>query len=265
MMSVLMKDMDRFLVFVIGAIIGSFLNVCIHRLPKKQSIVYPPSYCPHCRKNLLWYDNIPILSYIVLMGRCGFCRKRISPRYLAVEVLTAMMFFILYMVFGIQEKFFIYAALVAALIVVTFIDFRTGEIPDEITLGGLVVGLLLSFAFPAIFDTASRLTALKSSAIGVVAGGGAIFAMAIFGQLLFKKEAMGGGDVKLMAFVGSILGWQLALLTFFIAPFFGAIVGIPLRMAKGRETIPYGPYLSLGVVVAIFYGHNILRFLFSGF
>ena len=260
----MMRDMDRFLVFVLGAIIGSFLNVCIYRLPKKESIAYPPSYCPHCKKSILWYDNIPILSYIILMGRCGFCRKRIASRYLIVEVMSATIFLLLYMAFGIQAKFFIYAALVSALIVATFIDIRTGEIPDEITLGGLVVGLILSFSFPEIFDTVSRVTALKTSAIGAIAGGGAILAMAIFGKLIFRKEAMGGGDVKLMAFVGSLLGWKLALLTFFIAPFFGALVGIPMKLTKGNDTIPYGPYLSLGAVIAIFYGHTMLRALFSG-
>jgi leader peptidase (prepilin peptidase)/N-methyltransferase len=174
------------------------------------------------------------------------------------------MILLLYITFGIQEKCFIYAVLVSALIVATFIDLRTGEIPDEITLGGLVLGLAISFAFPAIFDTASRVAALKLSAIGAIAGGGAILAMAIFGKLLFRKEAMGGGDVKLMAFIGSLLGWKLALLTFFIAPFFGALVGIPLKLMKGNETIPYGPYLSLGAVIAIFYGHTILRILFAG-
>jgi leader peptidase (prepilin peptidase)/N-methyltransferase len=124
--------------------------------------------------------------------------------------------------------------------------------------------LILSFSFPQIFDTASRSAALKTSAIGALAGGGAILAMAVFGKLIFRKEAMGGGDVKLMAFIGSILGWKLALLAFFIAPFFGALVGIPLKLTKGNDTIPYGPYLSLGAVIAIFYGHAILRILFSG-
>lgn len=260
----MMRDLDRFFVFAIGAIIGSFLNVCIYRLPKKESIIFPPSYCPRCKKKILWYDNIPILSYLTLMGRCGSCRKRISPRYLLVEALTATAILFLYMAFGIQEKFFIYAVLVSALIVAAFIDIRTGEIPDEISLGGTVFGLAVSFAFPALFDTVSRFNALKISAIGAIAGGGAILAMAIFGKLLFRKEAMGGGDVKLMAFIGSILGWELTLLAFFIAPFFGALAGIPLKLAKGRETIPYGPYLSLGAMIAIFYGHAILRILFSG-
>ena len=259
-----MRDMDRFLVFMIGAIIGSFLNVCIYRLPKKQSILFPPSYCPHCKKSILWYDNIPILSYLVLMGRCGFCRKKISSRYLVVEVLTAALILLLYIAFGVQAKLFVYSALISALIVATFIDIKTGEIPDEITLGGLVAGLAVSFGFPAIFDTASRVMALKSSAIGALAGGGAIFAMGLFGKVLFKKEAMGGGDVKLMALVGSVLGWELALVAFFIAPFFGAAVGLPLKMIQRRETIPYGPYLSLGAVIVIFHGHNILKVLFSG-
>ena len=260
----IIKDIDRFIVFVIGAIIGSFLNVCIYRLPKKQSIIFPPSYCPHCKKSILWYDNIPILSYIILAGRCGFCRKKISPRYLLVEVLTATVILLLYIAFGIQEKLFVYAALVSALIVVTFTDIRTGEIPDEVTLGGLAVGLAVSFAFPAVFDTASRIGALKESALGAATGGIAIFLMGVFGKLLFRRDAMGGGDVKLMALVGSVLGWKLVLFAFFVAPFFGAAVGLPMKMIRGRDTIPYGPYLSLASILMIFYGHKVLNFLFSG-
>ena len=256
--------MDLVFVFIIGAIIGSFLNVCIYRMPRGQSIVFPASHCPHCKRDLLWYDNIPILSYFLLMGRCGFCRKRISMRYPLVEALTAVIILFCYRAFGIQAKFFMYSALVSALIVVTFIDFDYNEIPDEISIGGLVAGLIAALAFPSIFDTNLRLIALKDSVLGALAGGGAIYIMGVVGKSIFRKEAMGGGDVKLMAMVGSILGWKLALLTFFVAPFFGAVVGLFLRIADGRETIPYGPYLSLAATIAVFFGNDIMRRLFAG-
>lgn len=264
-MVTLMKDLDRVLVFVMGAVIGSFLNVCIYRIPKRQSVVFPRSYCPRCHKPIPWYDNIPVLSYLVLLGRCGSCRKRISPRYLAVEVTTAAVFLFLYMEFGVREKFFAYAFLVSALIIATFIDIRTGEIPDVISLGGAAAGLVAACAFPALFDTTSRLIAAGNSIAGMVAGAGSIYLMGLVGKLAFKKDAMGDGDVTLMALIGSFLGWKLALLVFFVAPFFGALVGIPMRLTQGRETIPYAPYLSLGAVIAVFYGHTILRFLFPGF
>lgn len=259
-----MKDLGALIVFVFGAIIGSFLNVCIYRLPKRESIVFPGSYCPYCKKPIRWHDNIPVLSYMMLLGRCGSCKSRISYRYPAVELITAFLIMFLYIVFGTQHRFFAYSIMVSALIVATFIDIDTGEIPDEITLGGAAAGLIIAFSFPAVFDTASRISALKSSALGLLAGGGSIFAMGAAGKLIFKREAMGGGDVKLMAMVGSFLGWKLALLVFFLSPFFGAASGLFARIRHGSDTIPYGPYLSLGAVTAVFYGNDIIRFLFAG-
>lgn len=258
------KDLDYFFVFVIGAIIGSFLNVVIYRLPRHQSIISPPSHCPRCKHHIAWYDNIPVISYIVLMGKCAKCRKRISLRYPAVELATALLALFLYIRFGVSVKLVAYMAMASGLLAATFIDFASGEIPDEITLGGLVAFLAASFTFPVIFDTTVRLEALRASGLGALAGGLSILIMALFGKLVFKKEAMGGGDLKLMAMVGSILGWKLALLTFFIAPFFGGAVGIMLKISEGRETIPYGPYLSLAAIISLFYGNAILRAIFGG-
>jgi leader peptidase (prepilin peptidase)/N-methyltransferase len=256
--------MHTFFVFIFGAILGSFLNVCIYRLPRHKSIVRPPSYCPNCKRSIPWYDNIPVVSYIVLMGKCGKCRKRISFRYPFVEVATALLAVTLYHRYGFGGKFAVYSAFVSALMVSTFVDFEFGEIPDEITLGGLAAGLIASLAFPGLFGETAPLAALRASALGAVTGGGATLAMGLFGKLIFRKDAMGGGDVKLMAMIGSVLGWKLALLTFFIAPFFGAAVGITLKAAQGRETIPYGPYLSLAAFIAMFYGNDILRRIFGG-
>ncbi len=250
--------MDKILFFVIGAMVGSFLNVCIHRIPVGESLLFPPSHCPKCGKNIKWFDNIPILSYIVLMGRCGSCRRRIPIRYLIVEVLTATLILLLYLKFGISAKFFIYSVFTSALITVTFIDIATNEIPDQISLGGLVLGLVLSAVFPILFDTTSRTESLINSASGALAGGLTIYAMGMLGTLIFKKEAMGGGDVKLMAMIGAFLGWKLALFTFFIAPIFGASVGLFMKMRNGRETIAYGPYLSLAAVISILFSKFLL-------
>ena len=256
--------MDKLFVFIFGAIIGSFLNVCIYRLPKGRSIIVPGSYCPNCTAKIHWYDNIPILSFLFLKGKARCCKAKISLRYFIVEILTAAVLLILFISFGLTAKFFAYSILVSGLIIATFVDFEIQEIPDEISLGGLAVGLILSVAFPSILNEGTRLNGFLNSFLGALAGGGMIYVMGILGEFAFKKEAMGGGDVKLLAMIGSFLGWKLTILTFFIAPVFGAVVGIILKIKEGKDTIPYGPYLSLGAVVAIFFGENILRVLLHG-
>ena len=256
--------MDRFFVFIIGSIIGSFLNVCIYRIPKRQSVVFPPSHCPHCKKNIHWYDNIPILSYIFLGGKCGFCGKKIHPRYIVIELLTALLILALFVHLGMGPKFVVYSAFVSALIVVTFIDLQIQEIPDEITLGGIVMAVLFSFLFPEIYGTALKISAFSQSVVGALTGGALIYGMGVLGGFVFKKEAMGGGDVKLMALIGSVIGWKLALLAFFIAPVSGAAAGILQKSRKGPDTIPYGPHLALAAVIAIFTGNGIINFLLTG-
>ncbi|MCM8760909.1 MAG: prepilin peptidase [Candidatus Omnitrophica bacterium] len=256
--------MDRFFVFVVGSIIGSFLNVCIYRIPKRQSVVFPPSHCPHCKKNIHWYDNIPILSYIILGGRCSFCHKRIRPRYILIELLTAFLILGLFLFLGMGPKFIIYSALVSALIVVSFIDLEIQEIPDEITLGGMVIAVIFSFLFPEIHDTPIKGMAFYQSVAGLITGGALIYSMGLIGSLIFKKEAMGGGDIKLMAMIGAAIGWKLTVLTFFIAPISGAIVGSVKKWIKGVDAVPYGPHLALAAVISIFFGESILRTLACG-
>lgn len=243
---------------------GSFLNVCIYRLPRRQSVVAPRSYCPNCKEPIQWYDNIPILSYLILRGRCRRCKGRISLRYLIVEILTASLFLLLYLFFGFSPRFFAYATMAGALIISTFVDLETQEIPDEVTLSGIVIGLIASLVSPAVVGEAVAWKGCLASALGALAGGTSIYLMGFLGELVFKKEAMGGGDVKLLAMIGAFLGWRLALLVFFIAPLFGSVVGIVMRIREGSETIPYGPYLSLAALVAVFWGEKILQFLFYG-
>ena len=248
-------------VFLFGSIIGSFLNVCIYRLPKGRSVIFPGSHCPNCAAKILWYDNIPILSFLFLSGKARCCKAKISVRYFIVEVLTAVGLLVLFISFGLTPKFFAYSIMVSGLIVATFVDFEIQEIPDEVSLGGLVVGIILSTAFPSILNEGARLHGFLNSFLGALSGGGMIYAMGMLGEFAFKKEAMGGGDVKFLAMIGSFLGWKMTILTFFIAPVFGAVVGIILKIKEGKDTIPYGPYLSLGAVVAMFWGEKILRFL----
>ena len=251
-------------VFILGTICGSFMNVCIYRMPRKESVVRPGSHCPSCGSPVRWYDNIPILSFLILRGKCRFCKNKISLRYLTVEVLTGLIYVILFLHFGLTPKFFILLYLTSALIVVSFIDLEFREIPDEITLSGIVLGLILAALYPPLLGQTKIFPALLGSILGIVAGGGSIYALGFFGEFIFKKEAMGGGDVKLMAMIGAFLGWKLVALTFFMAPFFGSLVGIVSKIKKGEEIIAYGPHLSLAALVAIVWGETILRKLFIG-
>lgn len=256
---------ENMIVFVIGAIIGSFLNVCIYRLPKGRSVIVPGSHCPNCGAKIHWFDNIPILAYLFLGARARCCKARISFRYFIVEVITAFVFLALFLSFGLSAKFFAYLALVSGLIVATFVDFEIQEIPDEVSVGGLVAGLVLSIAFPSILNEPSRLGGFLNSFSGALAGGAMIYAMGMLGEFAFKKEAMGGGDVKLLAMIGAFIGWKLTLLTFFVAPLFGSVVGVILKIRQGKDVIPYGPYLSLAAVFSIFFGDKLIKLLFYGY
>ena len=182
-----------------GAMVGSFLNVCIARLPKEESIVWPGSHCPLCRKPIKFYDNIPLVSYLLLKGKCRQCRGSISLQYPLVEGITALSSLLLIIKFGPSLSYLIYFAFVAALIVITVIDLYHQIIPDVISLPGIGVGLLASLIIPQI--------TFLNSLIGILLGGGSLFLVATVYRWLFKREGMGGGDVKLLAMIGAFLGW----------------------------------------------------------
>ena len=255
---------------IIGLMIGSFLNVCIYRMPREKSIVMPRSYCPACKHQIPYYDNIPVLSFILLLGKCRFCKKSISLRYVTVEVLTAIIFAILIKVLGLNAVTVIYMVLSAGLIIATFIDFEYQIIPDEITYGGMLVGVIASLAFPQLHNTANRFYALRDSLFGIILGGALIYLIASIGTIAFRKKlkeigqesAMGGGDVKYMAMIGAFLGWQGAVFVFFLAPFFGSFVGVIEKLRKRADIIPYGPYLSLATLIVILLGDKILQTVF---
>jgi len=238
---------------IFGALIGSFLNVCIVRLPKEESIITPGSHCPHCKTPIKFYDNIPLVSYLLLKGRCRYCKESISVQYPLIEGITALSSLFLFMRFGPSLSFLIYFAFVAALIVITVIDLYHQIIPDVISLPGIGVGLLASLVLPqfTFFD----------SLIGFLLGGGSLFLVATLYQWLFKREGMGGGDVKLLAMIGAFLGWKAVILTILLGSLVGSITGIIIMVLKGKDfkyAIPFGPFLSLGAVIALFYQNEIL-------
>jgi len=261
--------------FILGAIAGSFLNVCIVRMPHEKSVVKPRSHCVHCEKQLLWYDNIPFVSYILLKGRCRFCGQKISPRYFLVELITAVTFVVFYQYFGLTALLPAYLTMVCGFIVATFVDFEHRIIPDEISVGGMIAGLLFSVFIPELHVVSGgpaggpailvHLKSLGLSLFGVLVGSGSIYAMGILGDFLFKKESMGGGDVKLMAMVGAFLGWKLAILTFFLAPFLGAVYGIAEKIRTKDTAIAYGPFLAGGALISLFRGDALIRWILSGY
>ncbi|MFA5069123.1 MAG: prepilin peptidase [Candidatus Omnitrophota bacterium] len=255
---------------VLGLIIGSFLNVCIYRMPLGESIAIPRSHCVICNHVISWHDNIPLFSFIVLMGRCRFCGGRISLRYPIVEALTAAIFALLVGLLGVNAITIVYMVLSCALIVATFIDIQYQIIPDEITYTGMVLGLVLSLALPRLHSAAGRLDALLSSLSGIALGGFLIYVVAVLGTIFFKKKlmaigeetAMGGGDIKFLAMIGAFLGWRGVIIVFFLAPFFGSVVGVIEKLRRKADIIPYGPYLSLTAFIVILWGEKIGRFLF---
>ncbi len=262
-----------FIVFAFGAVIGSFLNVCIHRMPLDQSIVTPPSHCPHCNQRIRWADNIPLFSYLALGRKCRNCEAKISPRYFLVELLTAVLFLLMWLkltqwdnphAHSIYDllKAPIYWMVIAGLIVATFIDFEHYIIPNEITFGGILEGLLLSAVYPPLMDATSIKVSVIRSVLGVLVGGLTLLAVAMVGELIFRKEAMGMGDVKLLAAIGAFFGWQSTLFTIFVSSLLGGVIGLILVLGskKGWQSrIPYGPYIALGALLWMFCGSEIMK------
>lgn len=243
-------------VLLFGAIVGSFLNVVILRLPKKASIVFPASHCPVCMARIRWYDNIPVLSFFVLRGRCRSCGTAISWQYPVVEALMAGLSLALFQKFSLSILFVIYFPFAAALLAIIFIDLAHQIIPDVITLPGIVLGFLCAFVNP--------LVSWQAAALGILFGGGSFYLVAFGYYLLTKREGMGGGDIKLLAMIGAYLGWIGLPFVVFSSSLLGALVGIGamVRQRKGGKTvIPYGPFLAIGGYLFLFYRQQILAFL----
>lgn len=239
--------------FVFGAVIGSFLNVVILRLPNhNSSIAYPASHCPQCSTTLRWFDNIPLLSYVLLVGRCRYCRASISLQYPVVELLMALLSLAVYVQFDLTVTAAGYLLFCAALLTIIWIDIYHQIIPDTISLPGIVIGFCFSFITPVL--------TWQDSLIGLVAGGGSLYLIALFYLLLRKQDGMGGGDIKLLAMIGAFLGWQSLLFVVFFSSLTGAIVGIAciIRQGSGTATrIPFGPFLSLAALVFLFFEEQI--------
>jgi leader peptidase (prepilin peptidase)/N-methyltransferase len=255
--------MSFVIAFIFGTMVGSFLNVCILRMPKDESIVFPPSHCTRCQQPIFWYDNIPILSFFLLGGRCRKCKQPISWQYPAVEAVAGALFVLFLAVFGLTPKAGLYLYLSLGLLAQTWIDIRHKIIPDLITLPAIGVGLAVSGFFPEIHGKATQGAGFLSALIGCLVGGGFLYAAGTLAEWILKKEAMGGGDVKLLAAIGAVIGWQGVLWTIVISSFSGSIVGVIQKLKSGEELIPYGPFLALGAFSYFFVGPPAMAWYFQ--
>ena len=240
--------------FLFGIVVGSFLNVCIHRIPQELSVVLPASHCPSCQTSLRAVDNIPLLSYLALRGRCRYCNVNISWRYPLVEALNGFAYVLAVLKFGLEPATLVYVLLLSTLIVVTFIDLEHQIIPNEITFPGMPLGVIAAATVLPI--------SWVDSLIGLLCGGGLLLFVVWISPYIFGREGMGMGDVKLLGMLGAFLGWKATLLTLLLGSFSGAAVGMTLivtKLIKRSEPIPFGPFLALGAGLALFLGEDLLN------
>ena len=245
---------------VAGLLIGSFLNVVIARLPEGRSLVHPGSACPGCGAAITWYDNVPVVSFVALRGRCRACAMTIPWRYPVVEAVTGALFGAAPLAFGATLHAVVACALLAALVAITMIDLERHIIPDVISLPGTLAGVLANLATGRV--------SWKESVIGVVVGGGVFLTIALVGSWLAGQDAMGGGDIKLAAMLGAFLGWKVLLFSLFVSALGGGILAAALMGSglRGRkDPLPFGPFLAAGGAVGLFWGERMVRWYLSGF
>ncbi|MEW6188688.1 MAG: prepilin peptidase [Actinomycetota bacterium] len=253
----MLKGIMGLVFFIFGLAVGSFLNVCIYRLPRKESIIFPNSHCPHCGGVIKIYDNIPLVSYLLLKGRCRYCEGRISIQYPLVELLTGLLFLFCFLKFGPSTRFLSASFFTSILLLVAAIDLKHKIIPNKVILPALVI--------QAILVILSNPQAMSSSLIGFFIGGGLLLLVALLAHLFLRREGMGGGDIKLAAFLGIFLGWYV-LIALFLGFLLGAIAGIALIIFKEmsrRDIIPFGPFLALGGLITLFFGPQIFHYYLS--
>jgi leader peptidase (prepilin peptidase)/N-methyltransferase len=262
---------------LLGLMVGSFLNVCIHRIPRRESIVLPASHCPHCGTPIRPYDNVPLFSYLWLRGKCRSCKAGISVRYPVVEVLTALGFYACAAAWDFSPPTFVNSLFISIVIALVFIDYDHQILPDVITLPGIVAGILLSpFQSQSFFGDALSVRLVSAllpenpqmalpwagSILGALLGGSFLYVPALLYEVVRKKQGLGMGDVKMMAMVGAFIGWRMAFLTIFAGSLLGSLVGVFLVLFRGRSfqsKLAFGTFLGGGAVLALFFGLPILR------
>lgn len=245
-----------FFSIVLGLIWGSFFNVCILRLPEEKSVVWERSHCRKCNKPLLWYHNIPVFSFLLLRGKCGFCKNSISIQYPLIELISGFLFYFLWTQYGWSWHWLFYTLFVSSLLVVTVIDLHHMIIPDEISLPGILIGLIACFFTGDI--------SWWESLLGAALGGGIFLGIAFLYERFAKQEGLGGGDIKLLAMIGAWLGYRSILAVVVISSAAGSVIGLLVMAAKkknAKTAIPFGPFLALGALIYLFWGPSIQHFL----
>lgn len=263
--------------FIVGALVGSFANVCVYRLPRELSVVRPRSKCPGCDSFIAWYDNIPMVSWLLLGAKCRKCGQPISWQYPVVEAITGTLFLLVYLRFGLTIASPVYMLLAVSLVIVTFVDLTDWTIPNEITIPGVFIGIACAVAGLVFPESGLQLDDPLQAVLGAVVGGGILYSLDKGTLLLLGKRGMGFGDVKLMAMLGAFFGWQGAVLAIVVASFFGSGVGISVILMKRRPNmpandeegveatgpggtyLPFGPYLVVGGLVVMFFGPDIIQ------
>ena len=244
--------------FIIGAIIGSFLNVCIYRLPRSESIIYPGSHCPHCKQKLKYYHNIPLISYLFLGGRCSYCRNPISIRYSVVEFLSALLTVFAFLKFGLSEQLLFYLVLIYSLIVISFIDFEVHLILNKILIALIIFTVILNVMF--------NIVDWKEGFLGFVSGGGVLWLFSFLGKMILKKESMGMGDVKFAAVIGFFLGWKFILIALYIGFVIALIYYVLIKIintGSAQKYIPMAPFFSFATILFLLYGNTISKYYMS--
>lgn len=257
------------IVFAFGACIGSFLNVCVYRIPRNLSVVRPGSRCPRCHVPIAWHDNLPIISWLVLRARCRRCGGRIRARYVIIEALTGLLFLLVWMKWGLPPRplglapALSFAAVLVGwtalggLILATFVDLERFIIPDRVSLGGMALGLLLGPLLPALQGQSNWLGGLAAAAAGAALGTGLLLGVAGIGRLIFKREAMGLGDVKLLGAIGALFGWRAVIFSVMVSSLTGSLVGVAMVVCGGRRMrsrIPFGPFLAWAALLWLLWG-----------
>ncbi len=249
-----------FFSFIFGLALGSFLNVCIYRIPLKESVISPPSKCPQCGKRIKFYDNIPLLSFILLSGKCRYCNNPISWRYPIIETITGLLSIALFIRYGLSFQYFILLFFAMALVTISFIDLDHQIIPNIISLPGILAGLVVSIVFEHVL--------WLDSFIGIIVGGGALYLIGWGYEFITGKEGIGGGDVKLLAMIGAWLGWRPLALIVLMSSLVGIIIGSVFLLMSGkglRSRIPFGPFLSIGSLLYLFFGRELTSWYFCLF
>ena len=255
-----MNTFVNVMVFMFGLVFGSFFNVVGYRLPNDMSLTFPSSHCPNCNHKLKFYELIPVLSYVFLRGKCKKCKKRISIAYPFFELLTGILFLIAYLVFGNSLKFIIAITFISVLIIISISDIKHYIIPDEVLIVGFII-LLIEFVINTYVNDLSFLAGIIKPVLNGAGAFAILYLFKVMGDFVFKKESLGGGDIKLLFIIGFVLGFDMAIVTIFIASFIALPLSIVSLIKNNNNVLPFGPYLSIAAIIILLTQLNLVTIL----